>query len=178
MDNGWRSAAVARDAGVRSRPRRSGPAGPDRARGLGEEQSTRRRRTRQIGRLFFFFFLVIPVRLTLLYGLRVYYSKSQGLFRKNSDDVSPEALIALLVTSKRTRAVQRDDKIVPSNQTDENVIRTIVILIYKVYQLKHLDYSTNKLDISSLCLNVHASLQRKRMKITVFFRTVLKLLVV
>ena len=45
MDNGWRSAAVARDAGVRSRPRRSGPAGPDRARGLGEEQSTRRRPT-------------------------------------------------------------------------------------------------------------------------------------
>ena len=34
MDNGWRSAAVARDAGVSSRPRRSD---------LGEEQSTGQR---------------------------------------------------------------------------------------------------------------------------------------
>ena len=53
--------------------------------------------------------------------------------RKRTKIREEEALAPLLLTSKKARALQRDDKIVTSNQTNENIIHTIIILIYKLY---------------------------------------------
>ena len=50
---------------------------------------------------------------TLKIGLRLKFLETEGLFCKSADDVRPEAIAALLETSKNARALRREKNYMP-----------------------------------------------------------------